>query len=183
MIQAVLDKYAIDSPAATEAQAAVLIVLRAVGAKLETLLIERSVRAGDPASGQIGLPGGRVDGHDDRLRDTALRELTEEVGLGESDLTGPPRFISVEDAPRFGIRVGVFVAGLSETHRGPPVPSPDEVASIFWLPLDHLDSTRLVVRDTPAGAREVEAVLYGGHVLWGFTLRVLRQFRKENPGS
>jgi 8-oxo-dGTP pyrophosphatase MutT (NUDIX family) len=44
------------------------------------LLIRRSERAGDPWSGQMGLPGGRRDSSDRDLLATAVRE-TEEVGF------------------------------------------------------------------------------------------------------
>ena len=45
------------------------------------LLIRRAERSGDPWSGHIGLPGGRLDPADQSLRDTALRETREETGL------------------------------------------------------------------------------------------------------
>lgn len=182
-IDDLLGRFSADSPKAGSAEAAVMIVLREASRGAEALLIERSVRANDPASGQISLPGGRVDGHDEYLRDTALRELAEEVGLAPSDLTTVPRFVSIEDAPRFGIKVGVFAAALAASRRGPPVPSPSEVASVFWLPLDRVEAVQPVLRDTPAGPREVDAVVHGGHVLWGLTLRILRQFQHGQSGD
>ena len=44
------------------------------------LLIRRAERAGDPWSGQVGLPGGRHDPADADLLATASREAAEEVG-------------------------------------------------------------------------------------------------------
>ena len=57
--------------------AAVALVL--VPAPDSLLLIRRAERAGDPWSGQIGLPGGRRDPGDPDLLATALREAADTV--------------------------------------------------------------------------------------------------------
>jgi 8-oxo-dGTP pyrophosphatase MutT (NUDIX family) len=139
------------------------------------LLIRRAERQGDPWSGHIGLPGGRLDRADQDLCDTALRETAEEVGwrLRRDQLLGTltdvwprtplPRFIVV--------RPYVFAA----TDR-PSLSLSDEVAEAFWVPLDQL-------RD-PAIYRETEVELrgerrgfpafhLGPHVIWGLTERIL----------
>ena len=171
-----LARHPLDSPPASTAGAAVLIILRAGRSDVEVLLIERSVRRNDPASGQVSLPGGHVEPQDSTLRDTALRECREEVGLGPDDLRERPRYVWTTEAPHFGLKVGVFAAEL-----GPSVgrfidPSPSEVAHVFWLPLRSLAITTRVPRAAPSGRREFDAVLYEGHVLWGLTLRVLQRF-------
>ena len=57
-------------------EAAVALVLRPRSDDdCDLLLIRRAVRAGDPWSGQIGLPGGRFDASDDSLETTAIRGL------------------------------------------------------------------------------------------------------------
>jgi 8-oxo-dGTP pyrophosphatase MutT (NUDIX family) len=66
----------------------VTILLRNGRSGVETLLIERTERPTDPASGQVAFPGGRVEESDGALVRTALRELQEEVGLTEGDLAG-----------------------------------------------------------------------------------------------
>jgi 8-oxo-dGTP pyrophosphatase MutT (NUDIX family) len=157
------------------AGAAVTIVLREGHRDVETLLIERTVREDDPASGHVALPGGREDASDASMRVTALRELEEEVGLTPSDLLGAPGVVGVELASLFGLRVAVFCAALSPSP-GPVRPSPREVAHVFWLPLGALDHPERVERATKSGPREVPAVVHDGHVLWGFTYRILRQF-------
>ena len=48
----------------------------------DILLIKRSEREGDPWSGHIGFPGGRVEQGDDRNPFlTAIRETSEEIGI------------------------------------------------------------------------------------------------------
>jgi 8-oxo-dGTP pyrophosphatase MutT (NUDIX family) len=157
------------------AGAAVTIVLREGRRDVETLLIERTVREDDPASGHVALPGGREDEQDPTIRSTALRELHEEVGIGPGDLHGTPRLVGVEIATLFGLRVAVFAAALGASP-GPVTASPDEVAHVFWLPVAALDHVKSVERLTTSGPREVPAIVHDGHVLWGFTYRVLREF-------
>ena len=175
-VEELLARYPVLRPPVSTAGAAVTIVLRDGEAGPETLLIERAANPSDPASGDVALPGGRVDESDGSLAHTALRELREEVGLGPTDLTGPLRFVGATPAPRFGLHVGVFAAALG-TQSGPPtVGSPEEVAHVFWLPLSKLTESRLVSRDTERGEWRFLATLHDGHVVWGFTRRVLREF-------
>jgi 8-oxo-dGTP pyrophosphatase MutT (NUDIX family) len=169
------------SPATDSAGAAVLIVLREGLAEVETLLIERTIRPDDLASGQVALPGGRVDETDPDLRATAIRELAEEVGLSSGDLRASPVYVGTEDATIFSMRVGVFAAELSPGGRIPRPHSPSEVAHVFWLPRSALTRTERVTRDTHLGPRAVDASVFSGHVLWGFTRRVLLDFFKETP--
>jgi 8-oxo-dGTP pyrophosphatase MutT (NUDIX family) len=168
-------------PPVAIAGAAVTIVLRAGAAEAEVLLIERASNPADPASGQVALPGGRVDDGDGSLTATALRELEEEVGLSESDLLAPLRFVGTADAHRFGLRVGVFAVELGPRARGAAPRSRVEVAHVFWLPRSELLRTRRVTEETSRGTAEVPATVYDGHVLWGFTRRVLREFFRLPP--
>jgi 8-oxo-dGTP pyrophosphatase MutT (NUDIX family) len=175
-VEELLGRFPETSPPVGTAGAAVTILLRNGLREVETLLIERTERPTDPASGQVAFPGGRVEDSDGSLRITALRELEEEVGLTRADLTGAPRYVSTEDARRFGIKVAVFVAALGADRSSPTVLSADEVAHVFWLPRSALGETRRVHRETPRGSIEVPATIHEEHVLWGFTRRVIRQF-------
>ena len=152
------------------------IVLREGAATTEALLIERAMNPADPASGEVALPGGHVDGTDGSLAATALRELREEVGLGAADFSGPLRFVGVSPAPRFRLHVGVFAVGLAAVGGAPRVEDPREVAHVFWLPWTALQEGRLMNREGDRGAVRVLASIHDGHVVWGFTRRVLREF-------
>jgi len=174
--EALLGRFAVLHPPVSTAGAAVTIVLRDGSAEVEALLIERTVNPQDPASGNVALPGGRVEEHDGSLAATALRELNEEVGLGAADLAGPLRFVGASLARRFGLRVGVFAARLAPTAGPPSIGSPREVAHVFWLPRSALEATRLVSEELDGAERRVLATVHENHVVWGFTRRVLREF-------
>lgn len=175
-LEELLGRYPDSTPPTGSAGAAVILLLRNGFSEVETLLIERTERPSDPASGQVAFPGGHVEETDGSLRETALRELQEEVGLTRADLLGPPRYVTTENAIRFGLQVGVFAGVLGPNGRAPSALSRDEVAHVFWLPRSALGETRRVHRETGRGLMEVPATIYEGHVLWGFTRRLMRQF-------
>lgn len=175
-VRELIDRFPDDAPPVSIAGASVMIVLREGRKEVETLLIERTESPTDPASGQVAFPGGRVDVADGSLRETALRELEEEVGLTEADLDGMARFVGTAPASRFRLTVGVFAARLGETAHPPTARSSAEVAHVFWLPRSVLTRTDRVHRETPGGLVPVNATVYERHVLWGFTRRVLRDF-------
>ncbi|HLN51449.1 MAG TPA: CoA pyrophosphatase [Thermoplasmata archaeon] len=180
-VPSLLEPFPALTPPVSTAGAAVTIVLRAGATEPEVLLIERAPNPADPASGQVALPGGRVDDGDGSLTFTALRELEEEVGLSEADLVAPLRFVGTADAYRFGLRVGVFAVELGPRARGAAPRSRVEVAHVFWVPRSELLRTRRVIEETSRGAMEVPATVYDGHILWGFTRRVLREFFRLPP--
>lgn len=171
-----LGRFPEGEPPIGSAGAAVTLVLRDGSTDVEVLLIERAISPEDPGSGQVALPGGRVATSDGSLTVTALRELQEEVGLAESDLTGPLRFVRTRAARRFGLSVAVFAAAIAP-EAGPPVRrSPREVAHVFWFPQGRLAQVRWVPAGTDRPSPDVPAAVFEGHVIWGFTRRVLLDF-------
>jgi 8-oxo-dGTP pyrophosphatase MutT (NUDIX family) len=170
-------------------EAAVALVLRgATTAEAEVLLVRRALRAGDPWSGHMALPGGRRAPADRDLVATALRETREEIGvsLARAALIGalPPVFTLAPArarlpvlglAPRvlpMVVRPFVFcaTAELVCTPNG-------EVSRVRWAALSELRrperaTTRpwrfLGVR-WPAPAWDLE-----GDVVWGLTHQMLR---------
>lgn len=165
-----------DPPSPDRAEAAVLVLLRRGPKGLEVLAEQRAERPGDPWSGQVGLPGGRTEPTDQSLTDTVVRELHEEVGLLPSSLADLPRLFDIRRARPSGLRVAVFADILAAV---PPASSnvdSSEVTTTFWLPLQALDQTVSRPRSTMFGQIYVETVVYEGHVVWGFTLRVLLDF-------
>lgn len=139
------------------------------------LLIRRAERAGDPWSGHIGLPGGRLDPADPDLQHTALRETFEEVGwqLDPSQSLGTlPDVWPRTPLPRIiVVRPYVFAAD----HR-PDLVLSDEVAEAFWVPIDQLRDPaiyRETMIDLRGERRGFPAFHIGEHVVWGLTERIL----------
>jgi 8-oxo-dGTP pyrophosphatase MutT (NUDIX family) len=160
-------------------EAAVAVLLRPRAA-LEVLLIRRADVAGDPWSGHIALPGGRRHDGDADLLTTACRETEEEVG------------VSVQ-------RVGAFIGALDEigpdNTRLPPivvapfvlavpsdvgvVPEPREVQAAFWVPLEALrdeNAASEILIEANGSRLRFPSIVYGDHVIWGLTYRILQQF-------
>jgi 8-oxo-dGTP pyrophosphatase MutT (NUDIX family) len=87
--------------------------------ELETLLIHRAERKEDPWSGQIGLPGGRVEKFDHSPKAALHREVREEIGLN-LDAEGEEIGLLSVSSPmkRLDFKVQPWVYGL---HRRPNV--------------------------------------------------------------
>jgi 8-oxo-dGTP pyrophosphatase MutT (NUDIX family) len=165
-----------ESLAPAQADAAVLILLRPGPEGLEVLAEQRAEREGDPWSGHVSLPGGRGSPTDESMRETALRELREEVSIPPEALDGLPRLFDVRRARPSGLRVAVFAGHLLTPPIGVAGVDLEEVATTFWFPLTALQRTVSQSRSTLFGEIQVETVPFRDHVVWGFTLRVLRDF-------
>ncbi len=137
------------------------------------LLIKRAERIGDPWSGQVAFPGGKSQEGDGSLRQTAVRETREELGL---DLSGGSRFLGYFRT--FRTHTGTMdvvpsVFSLEEEARLTPN---GEVSAYFWAELGRLsspDAAAVYRRERADGAVDMPAFRVGGHVVWGLTYRIL----------
>jgi 8-oxo-dGTP pyrophosphatase MutT (NUDIX family) len=144
----------------------------------ELLMIKRADHVGDPWSGHVAVPGGRMDPGDADLAFTATRETLEETGI---DLARVGRILGTLDdvAPRTPllppISIRPFVVAASSQLTVTPSA---EVAKWFWVPLSAIRDERawgtssVLVRGQP---RDELTFSYREHVVWGLTHRVLRQ--------
>jgi 8-oxo-dGTP pyrophosphatase MutT (NUDIX family) len=162
-------------------EAAVALMLRGGNDGLEALFIRRAVREGDPWSGQIALPGGRRNADGESLRQTAVRETLEEIGvdldthgtlLGELDELRPRTPV----LPPVIVRPYVFAVGAHA-----PLVLSAEVAEAFWMPLrevfDPARRREITVR-LPGIHQKRPAIGLGEHVIWGMTEHILRTFEE-----
>ena len=159
-------------------EAAVALTLVPRGDDLLVLLMQRAIHPGDPWSGQVSLPGGRLEPGDDSLLATAIRETREETAI---DLTSA-RLLGVLDElrPRTPtlppVIVRPFVLSIPAVPRLTPS---SEVAELFWAPLGTLfDSNYAGRREVTARDRRfmADAIEFDGRVIWGMTERILRSF-------
>lgn len=157
--------------------AAVAVVLGESDAGPRMLFIERAQRAGDPWSGQMAFPGGRLAPEDADPRAAAERETHEELGLSLADadclggLDDEQRIPSAQSQ----LVVSAFVYRIDHD----PILSPnDEVAKAIWIPVASLlDPARHVfyaTRDLEFPGIDVGEP--GQHVVWGLTYSFLESF-------
>lgn len=158
-------------------RAAVAAVLHQTPATEEILFILRAEHAGDPWSGQMAWPGGRIESGDAGPLATAVRETREELAL---DLERDAELLGTLPEVRTHLRRGPgplsvvpFVFALRrETTL---VPNP-EVQETFWVPLSYFLDRRHRGRFVWTG-RGVPLVMpcyrYNGRIIWGLTLRML----------
>lgn len=149
-------------------------VLVPVVARAEGLAIVLTQRAGHlrDHSGQVALPGGKIDPTDASPLAAALREAEEEVGLAPADV----RMLGYLDP--YLSATGFFVVpviGLIDP-RARLAPNPTEVDVIFEVPLAVLaDRSRYQLRTRAWQGRERRfyALPYGERLIWGVTAGIL----------
>lgn len=153
---------------------------------LDVCFIRRAERPGDPWSGQVAFPGGRAEPGDASAHAVAERETFEEIGLTLEDRhrVGPL-------PPRPNVRGRLTLSPFA--YYVPPavraqatVRIPAEVATVFWVPLDHLFDHRAVTEleyELGGSLSLFPGIGFGEHVIWGLTLRVLQSFAEiiERP--
>ena len=153
---------------------------------LNLLFIRRSERVGDPWSGHMAFPGGRVDPGDPDPRGAALRETWEEVGvdLRSATFVGPlDELASPVRTGRRRLVISPFVWQLSSAVQ--TVPN-EEVAQTHWFALDRLLAGE--GRDTfsfPWGKATVPlpVVRLDGTEIWGITLRIVEDLLRRLQGK
>ena len=158
----------LDAPGSTDA--AVLIPLYLDGGELVAVFTERRDDLKKHA-GEISFPGGRQDHPEEDLRETALREAEEEIGLSREhvELVGalPPTgtFVTSYKVHPF---VGVIESGYAWTVQE------TEVAQVLELSLPDLvrgfESKRLLGKGVPI---KTPTYTVDGHMVWGATARMV----------
>ena len=155
--------------AAGKVNAAVLVPLYVQDGDLTAVFTKRPADMRRHA-GEISFPGGRQDPGEE-LRETALREAEEEIGLMRDlvDVVGalPPTGTFVTNYVIYPF-VGITAPG------GAFRPNPVEVDEIVELSLPDLiagyERKRLIRRGVPI---KTDTYTVGGHLIWGATARIL----------
>jgi 8-oxo-dGTP pyrophosphatase MutT (NUDIX family) len=163
-------------PSAHSRLAAVAAVFRVVD-EPELLFIKRSDHEGDPWSGHMAFPGGRLEPGDASLEMTAVRETFEELAL---DLTQGKLIGRLDDlAPRNRALPPIIIRPFVAIVAPDVVFSPsEEVAATFWVPLSILrhEDTQAEHEMTINGVRaRFPGFRVEQHIVWGLTERIVRQ--------
>ena len=144
---------------------AVLIPIFFNQGQYHVLFTERSDEV-NAHKGQVCFPGGTQEPSDSSLLQTALREINEEIGLETKDIE---ILGELDDTLTFVTHyvISPFVAFIS-------TPSAlktngREVKGTFSVPVSFL-------MDEVNFKQDSQSYEYEGHIIWGATARILRQF-------
>jgi 8-oxo-dGTP pyrophosphatase MutT (NUDIX family) len=146
-------------------------------------------------SGQIALPGGKIDPEDTDASHTALREAFEEIGLPSANCQLIGALPRHETGTGFEITPIVALVNPEHPNTYTPKLSEDEVSEIFEIPLAHLlnphhynhheltwtDDAGTHTRDW-YGIPSIDTEGKARHI-WGVTARVLRHFYEHLHGE
>jgi 8-oxo-dGTP pyrophosphatase MutT (NUDIX family) len=128
-------------------------------------------------AGEISFPGGRRDPEDADLRETALREAEEEIGLprDQARLLGElPAVSTFVTGYVIHPYVGLIPAGLAWRV------SEREVDAVLELPLKALRESRTRTQIERRGISfETDAYIVDDHLIWGATARILEHLLKR----
>jgi len=168
-----------DASIPSSRKAAVAAIVRDTPGGAELLFIRRAEHPRDPWSGQMGLPGGRVDPGDASPFAAAVRETAEEIGL---DLALGARAIGQLSEVRTHLPLGAvphsvvpFVFALAKE---PALALNHEVQETVWVPLAFLSdganrsAFTWIRRGLPV---PMPCFKYEGRVIWGLTLRIVEE--------
>lgn len=164
-------------------RAAVAMVLRERERGPEVLLIERSTKEGDPWSGHMAFPGGRLD-HGETVEQAARRETHEEVGLSLHDAEPLGRLDDLTGR-RAGASTGLIISAFVFHHHGetPLVYQEAEVAEALWVPVADLSSPERHIHKPfrGTGGMAFPGIVVGHperHIVWGLTYRFIEVFHR-----
>ncbi len=147
---------------------------------LTTVFIKRPTD-GSIHSGQIALPGGKMDETDANPAHTALRETEEEIGVPSESIevigTLSHLFIPASNflvVPHLGMIISTpkFLPNASEVH------------SLIPAPVNHLLELQPASKEFPTSYGNLQAPYFDlyGHAVWGATAMMLSEFREMIKG-
>lgn len=151
---------------------AVLIPVLAAGPEVRLVFTERTMDLSRHA-GEISFPGGLVDPGEAPAA-AALRETHEELGIAPSDveLIGSLPMVNTYVS---GVLIVPFVGLLWSDPQ--LTPNAAEIAEVLEYPLSELVARRREEELVHEGTVFLTDVFdMDGHVIWGATARILRQF-------
>ena len=175
MLQQLLQRLPNDS-AQHKADAAVLMAM--TREDIPRLILTQRAAHLKSHAGEVAFPGGKRDKTDSSLIYTALREAQEEIDLNPQDVE------VVGELGIFTSRVGIKVKPIIGLLDDIPhlTPSPDEIDSIFTVPLD------VFLQQKPNYQHKIKymglsipvpSFNHEGYVIWGLTGFMIVEFMRR----
>ena len=157
-------------------KAAVLIYCYPNNDKMYFSLIKRSDYNG-VHSGQISLPGGKLEKYDKSLKETAIRECNEELGIS-IDFNKELFPLTPLYVPPSNFLVSPYIAHESFY----PIfnPNSSEVALHIELSINQLMKLRIEkkkINDELDADSKIRCYIHKEHIIWGATAMILSEFK------
>jgi 8-oxo-dGTP pyrophosphatase MutT (NUDIX family) len=135
-------------------------------------------------AGEISFPGGRQDPDDRELKDTALREAEEEIGLVRTEVTVVGALERTSTfVTNYAIHPFVGLLGGERTWRASEL----EVDAVLEPALRDVRAGRTHTRMERRGiAFETDVYVVDSHLIWGATARILEDLLdqlRSGPGG
>ena len=151
-----------------DANAAVVVLLRASNQGFQVLFVKRSEKDGDPWSGQTAFPGGKCDPEDCNLKETVVREALEETSI---NLLEGCRFLGamepVRSTQKPEMQILPFVVLLEKEQA---IKLNEELTEYFWTPLKELAKHEGTAKFSFG---EYPVYIIEKHIIWGLTYKIL----------
>ncbi|WP_231871160.1 CoA pyrophosphatase [Halioglobus sp. HI00S01] len=158
-------------------RSAVALILQVRDGELHILMIKRAEREGDPWSGHMAFPGGRMDKADANGFAVSLRETEEEVGLQlEPSDRCIGRLSDINARPSRGALGMIVSAFVFRLDRAVVLTPNYEVAEVVWVPLEFLldsDNREEMVWKYKNVEIPMPCYFYEGRRIWGLSLMML----------
>ena len=157
-------------------QASVLIAILNYGEYIkspELIYTQRSSHL-STHSGEVSFPGGKSEGGDSSLFDTALRESNEEMSLNRADVTMLGKLDYL--ISRHKIEVNPFIATVDKAQNLQPN---EEIQEIFTVPLSFLLDPNNIKRESierQGSVWEVPTWKLKNQKIWGLTAMITVNF-------
>lgn len=170
-------------------RSAVCVLLRESHGEDEVLLMRRAIREGDPWSGHVSFPGGRMENRDASALATAKRELHEEVGYCAADADPIGRLSDVVTRRHEAMRPMIVTPYAFRVAADSEFQMNHEATETFWCPLNFLaNHNNREEMDWKLGKTPLQVPIklpcyfYQERKIWGLTLLMLDELVKLHRG-
>ncbi len=159
------------APSSDHRRAGVLVPLFVKENELWLLFTKRSDKL-LTHRGQVSFPGGAHEPGDRDLKDTAIRETEEELGLERKQIVLLGRLSPIVTSTNFYVEP--YVGAIP--HPAELKPSSDEIEALWEIPISALMTPTAVEERVFEGRdRPVLFYHYGQKTVWGATARILSE--------
>ncbi|PWK49951.1 NUDIX hydrolase [Pleionea mediterranea] len=163
----------------TPAAVLVPLIVREVGQSYGYhVLLTRRAKHLKHHAGQISFPGGRQENRDIDLKDTALRETYEEIGITPNNVKVIGELPQHQTITRY--LMTPYVGIINDSYQ--LTIDPSEVDEAFEVPLSFIcnpDNQKLQSAIFQGEKRYYYSIQYHNYNIWGATARVLVEFSKQ----